>query len=1485
MSDEEKEPIECAVCNKFEAQAWRKTLCRNCFHTLSEHSTDSGLPADVKKEKDAVKERSRTPEKADKVIGKENKPIVKDTGKKEIIKSTSIEMIDKLGENGIGDKTIQDYSKSKQPLGSHKDISSKFKEEKESTVSSNAENSKCKDTIGKAEILSSKLESKNEIAERKDKILNKFGLKSVKDESKTTNLKSKFDSTSSTMPPSLGELDRKYKTDNGLKSNKTDTQYAVSDKKESKTERKPETADNKLESKHSLRTTDTKGESKVGSKSLKIDRKTEEKAKIGSKSENTKESELAVTPKSLKSPENSPSADIGDRKPNWRSSLKKKKEEKETETSRQSPPDGTTDKIQSWKHSLRSKAGGDDKVDSSSLTSVEKSDVKPSWKATKQGESKSPAESKLVDNLDKVRDVKPAIMSKELESDRTIRPESIKTAVESTKISIKDDKKEMKQQDNKENNQKSDSDKRKEAIDTKAKISEKTEKEPEWKRGLKRRTEDKDVRNTVLMTSSDTVDKKPDWRSALKKGADKKDTKVESQSTQESEVKKKLEESVDKISSQDVIQVDENKQGASKMGRKLASEKESENISKAKAESGSLISKTTIPSPRAAGEGTGISSNHTDASSPHIDNKSCWTIDVATPVESDTRAVGGAIQAQSPDITYCAMLLDTPDQSLGASTQVFTNSKIAAAEAAAIFASSDTKHANKIDTYRSGLSLPLEGLIADLGPTKSKESLKHKNVTVEKSESNTRHVLSPGQRSPVDIDQDFEKLREDLLTMADKCRQLEQENESLRKGIRHEATHDLSKQKQDLEGSIRALQEQLRSMEGRCVKLETDNNTLIGSIRADQEKSRDQSPSCQSADLENLLTERERMCCELIEENNELKQEIQDIKVEMDEMYDTFRDQEVEEFRELQKELEITAKNCRILQFKLRKAERRNEQIETDRLQYEERLRKLQSQFESEDARAHIQTLEEELKMAKDVSVRLHDELDMVDDKRTKIEEENRHLTDLLEQADRKQFRLEMEVDKLRDQIAELKIELSKTSAGNVSEDDVKAAKKESSNVSRQSGQVADLQQLKKDLYDSLERERDVKDQLQFALEEAKMFRKTMADLEEENDNLSRQLKRLSTQKAKKDKCESDTTTDAEDDEMFESKIELELQFELAEQELSVLKRRLSEMGSENESLVTTISGLKQELKLKEEALQIKPKPSSPNDYYEDILKDKERELDVLRWKVIEKERDIERLHIQMSSIQTRKGHLRKSKSLDYEYNHMVDLKRQLELTQQESMVLRDRVMLLEGENETLLMEIHKLNLEHSENKHILQGLAVAYVETEDDVQLHDKINSFERERECYIERLADLAEKFTSLTREHDRSKIRPASTSVIEYLDLISTHNVECEPEGVVCESISAQTVEKSHDSVEIVDTEVKSRDPEQLLNVIDERFSFLLQQVISARQTDNMEESHEPRVSTETEAAEISGSVNDLNMSRIYRRRLRHLSIRIVISVKFS
>ncbi|GFS20224.1 microtubule cross-linking factor 1 [Elysia marginata] len=212
------------------------------------------------------------------------------------------------------------------------------------------------------------------------------------------------------------------------------------------------------------------------------------------------------------------------------------------------------------------------------------------------------------------------------------------------------------------------------------------------------------------------------------------------------------------------------------------------------------------------------------------------------------------------------------------------------------------------------------------------------------------------------------------------------------------------------------LQAKLEEKEGQCERLTTDNlglkERLTTRSQEDHEKTeKEKELSVLEQDLEAAEKELE----ETREDNRELKRQVMEMRNEMDEMTDSFRESELEEFREMQRELEMASKNCRILQFKLRKAERRNIQTEEDRANYEEKLRQLEAQFDSQDARSHIQVLEEELRVAKEVSVRLHDELDIVEDKRLKAMEENRHLTELLEHTDKRQFRMEMEIDKLRD--------------------------------------------------------------------------------------------------------------------------------------------------------------------------------------------------------------------------------------------------------------------------------------------------------------------------------------------------------------------------------------------------------------------------------------------------------------------------------------
>lgn len=67
-------------------------------------------------------------------------------------------------------------------------------------------------------------------------------------------------------------------------------------------------------------------------------------------------------------------------------------------------------------------------------------------------------------------------------------------------------------------------------------------------------------------------------------------------------------------------------------------------------------------------------------------------------------------------------------------------------------------------------------------------------------------------------------------------------------------------------------------------------------------------------------------------ENERLREELAGLKHEMEELQDQFRLDDADEFRQLQAELEIAAKNCRILQFKLRKLEKRNDALETEKI-------------------------------------------------------------------------------------------------------------------------------------------------------------------------------------------------------------------------------------------------------------------------------------------------------------------------------------------------------------------------------------------------------------------------------------------------------------------------------------------------------------------------------------------------------------------------
>lgn len=84
-------------------------------------------------------------------------------------------------------------------------------------------------------------------------------------------------------------------------------------------------------------------------------------------------------------------------------------------------------------------------------------------------------------------------------------------------------------------------------------------------------------------------------------------------------------------------------------------------------------------------------------------------------------------------------------------------------------------------------------------------------------------------------------------------------------------------------------------------------------------------------ELKKKLQAAEQLCEELMDENAEIKKELKGMEDEIDEMQDNFREDQANEYSTLKKELEMTTKNCRILSFKLKKSERKIEQMEVEK--------------------------------------------------------------------------------------------------------------------------------------------------------------------------------------------------------------------------------------------------------------------------------------------------------------------------------------------------------------------------------------------------------------------------------------------------------------------------------------------------------------------------------------------------------------------------
>ncbi|XP_037640959.1 protein SOGA3-like isoform X4 [Sebastes umbrosus] len=267
----------------------------------------------------------------------------------------------------------------------------------------------------------------------------------------------------------------------------------------------------------------------------------------------------------------------------------------------------------------------------------------------------------------------------------------------------------------------------------------------------------------------------------------------------------------------------------------------------------------------------------------------------------------------------------------------------------------------------------------------------------------------------------------------------------------------------------------------------------------------------------------------LEDENEDLKIEIEEMRAEMDEMRDTFYEEDACQLQDMRRELERANKNCRILQYRLKKAERK-------RMRFAET-----GQVDGE----LLRSLEQDLKVAKDVSVRLHHELESVEEKRTKTEDENEKLRQQLIKVEVTKQALQNELEKAK--------ELSLKRKGS----------KDGQRVERRAPQTP------------VEEENDdLKCQLAFIKEEAILMRKKMAKIDKEKDRLDQELQKyrsfygdVDSPLPKGEAGGPPTTRESE----------LKLRLRLVEEEANILGRKIVELEVENRGLKAELDDMRED--------------------------------------------------------------------------------------------------------------------------------------------------------------------------------------------------------------------------------------------------------------------------------------------------------------------
>ncbi|XP_053618197.1 trichohyalin isoform X2 [Plodia interpunctella] len=336
------------------------------------------------------------------------------------------------------------------------------------------------------------------------------------------------------------------------------------------------------------------------------------------------------------------------------------------------------------------------------------------------------------------------------------------------------------------------------------------------------------------------------------------------------------------------------------------------------------------------------------------------------------------------------------------------------------------------------------------GPSRDKEDSDDDTSTTCTDTTNTTLVDS----NVKEYQEQIESLKQELDTVKKRCERVEKEKSDIL--LRRLANIDTAnKYTTGRSSEVLKLQQKVNELTSQNEDLKDEKKHLSLRVKeVECELESRPSAETQTRQIEQLrakLLAAETLCEELMDENEDMKKELRDLEEEIEEMQDNFREDQADEYSSLRRELEQTIKNCRVLSFKLKKTERKADQLEQEKADQEKKLLELVGGQEGLNRENRIKELEQEVARSNEVALRLQREL------------------------------------------ADANAKLAAASGAPPANLKKNQPPADGQKVSRSSltrgGSQDDPAQLLRDLQDSLEREADLREQLRNAEEEANRYR------------------------------------------------------------------------------------------------------------------------------------------------------------------------------------------------------------------------------------------------------------------------------------------------------------------------------------------------------------------------------------------------------------